>query len=120
MGRFRLGSSQPTPKLILPASISEPVVRVVEREVVIEKPIYVEKVVIKEIEKPIYVDKVVTVEVEKPIYVEKVVYVETPVEVLKEVEKVTYVDVAKTPRWVKPALGLMAILCVAELILLVI
>ena len=87
-----------------------PEVKIVEKEVVVEKPI--EKIIEKIVEKPIYIDKIVEkpvekiVEkvVEKPVYIDKIVekIVEKPVEKIVEkkvevpvehiVEKPVYVD----------------------------
>ena len=66
-----------------------PEVKIVEKEVVVEKP--VEKIVEKVVEKPIYIDKIVEKPVEK--IVEKEVVVEKPVE--KIVEKKIEVPVEK-------------------------
>ena len=90
--------------VITKCSMRLPEVKIVEKEVVVEKP--VEKVV----EKPVYIDKIIEKEVvvekpvekvvEKPVYIDKIVekVVEKPVEkvVEKIVEKKVEVPVEKT------------------------
>lgn len=85
------------------SNTEQPSYKVVEQEIEITKPVYVDNEVIVEVEKPIYIEKEVEVEIEKPIYVEvekeveveveKKVYVEK--EVIVEVEKPVYVEVEK-------------------------
>lgn len=75
--------------------------KVVEKTIVVEKPVIVEKTVV--VEKPVIIEK--TIVVEKPVIVEKIVLVEKPVEkpvadvkvVEKEEKPITSVETVDTP-----------------------
>lgn len=69
-----------------------PSLRHIPQQVVVEKPVYVDRL----IEKPMYLDRIIekplTIEKEKIIYVDKPIYVDRVVEKPIEKEKIIYVD----------------------------
>ena len=81
--------------------VSENVDSLPPKEVIIEKPVEVEKIVEKPVfvekivEKPVEVEKIVEKVVEKPVYIDRTVEVEKPVEVEKVLERVIEKPVIK-------------------------
>ena len=67
----------------------------VEVEKIVEKPVFVEKIVEKVVEKPVEVEKIVEKTVEKPVYIDRTVEVPKPVEIEKVLERVVEKPVIK-------------------------
>lgn len=61
-----------------------------DRSFIVEKPVIVKEIEIREVEKPIIIKEYELKEVEKPVYIEKIKEIEKPVIVTQE--KVVYVD----------------------------